>query len=146
MCCASIIAAPYLQDILLREAHILFDHISGLHTYEQRHQDEEERQHELKSHKKVAKRLSLHAGPVRTFQDKRCRLRCGIQCRSQPRSDCGDQRNAQHQCQSPDVIFQCQAVGHIRRPGSPRHRVYDEAGNRERNDRNQTGVQQLTSD
>ena len=105
-----IIATPYLQDILLRKTHVLVHHELGLHTHVQRHQDKEERQHELKTYQDIAQRLSLHTHRVRTLQYKRGGLSCGIERRSNSGNHGREQCNAKHQDQDANIILQRNAV------------------------------------
>ena len=139
------ISAPGLKDACFVKTHILPNHKLGLHAHEQGHQDEKERQHELKPHQYVAKGLSLHAGSIRAFQDQSRRLGSGIQGRGKAGDDGRYQRHAEHQHQNADVILQRQTVRHIRCPGSPGHDVHDQAGNRKCDERDKAGVQQLSS-
>ena len=134
------VAAPGLKNACFVKTHILSNHILGLNAHEQRHQDKEERQHELKPYKHVAKGLSLHTGSIRSLQDQCGRLGGGIQCRSKACDNGRDQRHAKHQGKDANVIIQCQTVRHIRRPGRSCHYVHDQAGNRKRDERDKPGV------
>ena len=113
MCGTCRITAPYLQDILLREAHVFVHHELGLHMNIQRHQDENERQYELKAHQDIAQHLSLHAHCVRPFQHKRSGLGRGIERRSDTSNHGREQCDAEHQNQDSDIILQRNTIRHI---------------------------------